>query len=299
MGVVAAVLLGPAGFALVGSTMAGIIGGAVGGAISGGLNGGWKGALIGGALGGALGGVGAWGVSTYGAGFGVGMLAAGAGVAGATNSWDSFAGGLVGGVAGAFAGQGIISANSQQFGNFRAGNGFVSNATLAARRAALAAQQTNTATPTGIYGKFTMSVEQGGGSTGMGGSGGGWGHSWTTVEGGGQGPVSRGFWPGAPAGKEAVWGTKYPGVLTKGAGFLDGVPRVDVAATWAINETQYANLMSYTANFEASQNTWSLSVNCTDFTVGAARSIGINVPNVKTAGYEDPNKLAAWIKSQD
>ncbi|MBI3291696.1 MAG: RHS repeat-associated core domain-containing protein, partial [Elusimicrobia bacterium] len=134
VGVVAAVLLGPAGFALMGYTMAGIIGGAVGGAITGGLNGGWKGALIGGALGGALGGIGAWGVSTYGAGFGLGMLAVGAGVAGATNSWDSFAGGLVGGLAGAFAGQGIISANSQQFANFRAGNGFVSNRTLNFRR---------------------------------------------------------------------------------------------------------------------------------------------------------------------
>ena len=112
--------------------MAGIIGGAVGGAISGGLNGGWKGALIGGALGGALGGVGAWGVSTYGAGFGLGMLAVGAGVAGATHSWDSFAGGLVGGIAGAVAGNGIVNAYSDQFQNSRAGQGFQSTRAIRA-----------------------------------------------------------------------------------------------------------------------------------------------------------------------
>ncbi|MFH1202244.1 MAG: RHS repeat-associated core domain-containing protein [Candidatus Omnitrophota bacterium] len=99
-----AFVLGPAGLYWVGSTMAWAIGGAAGGALTGGLEGGWKGALIGGALGGALGGFGAWGVREFGAGFGYGMLAAGAGVAGATDSWDSFAGGVVGGIAGAAVG---------------------------------------------------------------------------------------------------------------------------------------------------------------------------------------------------
>ncbi len=108
--------------------MAGIIGGAVGGAISGGLSGGWKGALIGGALGGALGGVGGWAMAGQHYGVMAGMFAGGLGVTAATGSWDSFAGGLVGGIAGALAGNGILNAYSQQFSNFRAGNGFVSNA---------------------------------------------------------------------------------------------------------------------------------------------------------------------------
>lgn len=84
-------------------------GGMAGGALTGGLEGGWKGALIGGAMGGALGAFGGWGVDKFGWKFGAGMLVAGAGVAGATNSWDSFAGGLTGGIAGAAVGNGIDS----------------------------------------------------------------------------------------------------------------------------------------------------------------------------------------------
>lgn len=48
-----------------------------------------------------------------------GMFVAGAGVAGATDSWDSFAGGLTGGLAGWAAGSGITTAYKEQFGNFR------------------------------------------------------------------------------------------------------------------------------------------------------------------------------------
>ncbi len=129
VGVVAAVLLGPGGLALVGSTMAWAIGGAVGGAITGGLEGGGKGALIGGALGGALGGFGAWGVGTFGSGFGIGMAIAGAGVASATDSWDSFAGGLTGGILGGIGGNGLVK--SEQFQNFKAENGFRSNRNVA------------------------------------------------------------------------------------------------------------------------------------------------------------------------
>ena len=132
-------MLGPAGLALVGATMAGMIGGAIGGAIAGGLDGGWKGALIGGAIGGALGGLGGWAVgggSTIAHPFVLaGMFAGGVGNAAATGSWDSFAGGLVGAIGGAIAGQGIVNAYSQQFANYRAGNGFISNATLRAKMA--------------------------------------------------------------------------------------------------------------------------------------------------------------------
>lgn len=59
-----------------------------------------------------------------------GMFAAGVGMAAATNSWDSFAGGFVGGVCGAAVGGGITNAYSQQFTNYRTGNGFRSNRSL-------------------------------------------------------------------------------------------------------------------------------------------------------------------------
>jgi hypothetical protein len=52
------------------------------------------------------------------------MLVAGAGVAGATNSWDSFAGGLTGAIMGSVVGAGFLNANKNQFSNFRSGYGF-------------------------------------------------------------------------------------------------------------------------------------------------------------------------------
>lgn len=134
---VAAVIAGPAGLGLVTSAWGlGAIGGAVGGAVTGGLEGGWKGAMFGALAGGALGGLGGWGYGiTYSHGmagqFIAGSLIAGAGVAAATDSLDSFAGGLVGGLAGAGIGKGITNAYSEQFANYRAGNGFVSNRTAA------------------------------------------------------------------------------------------------------------------------------------------------------------------------
>jgi hypothetical protein len=115
-------VLGPGGaLAWYGATMSWAIGGAVGGAISGGLDGGWKGALMGAGIGGALGGFGAWGVGQYGWGFGAGMLVAGAGVAGATNSWDSFAGGITGALAGTAIGNGINSFYNEFTGAGQAG----------------------------------------------------------------------------------------------------------------------------------------------------------------------------------
>jgi len=89
--------------------LAGMAGGFFGGALTGGLEGGWKGALMGAAIGGALGGLGGWGYGIAQAHqmagqYVTGMLIAGAGIAGATDSWDSFAGGFTGGLCGAAVG---------------------------------------------------------------------------------------------------------------------------------------------------------------------------------------------------
>ena len=81
----------------------------VGGAVYGGLEGGWKGALIGGTIGAISGWGMGLGIGAFGPAFGWATLVAGAGVAGATNSWDSFAGGLAGGIAGTVVGNGIDS----------------------------------------------------------------------------------------------------------------------------------------------------------------------------------------------
>ncbi|MBF0484349.1 MAG: RHS repeat-associated core domain-containing protein [Candidatus Omnitrophica bacterium] len=119
VGVVATILLGPVGTGFFATFAgAGAFGGALGGAISGGLDGGWRGALIGGAMGGALGGLGGWAYGESLAGHAIGnqimggMLAAGVGIAAATNSWDSFAGGLTGAVVGSVASNGIIESKT-------------------------------------------------------------------------------------------------------------------------------------------------------------------------------------------
>jgi RHS repeat-associated protein len=101
---------------------AGMAGGAVGGALSGG---GWQGVLQGAAFGAvtgaALGGIGAWGVEEFGAGFGWGMLGSAGGYSAATGNLDSFAGGIVGGLAG------IGFTKTEQFTNWKAGNGFATD----------------------------------------------------------------------------------------------------------------------------------------------------------------------------
>lgn len=94
--------------------LAGMAGGFFGGGLTGGLEGGWKGALIGAGIGGALGGLGGWGFGIAQAHqmtgqFIAGTLIAGAGAAGATGNWDSFAGGLAGGISGAVVGNGMDS----------------------------------------------------------------------------------------------------------------------------------------------------------------------------------------------
>jgi len=112
VGAIVTALTAGAGVAL---WAAGMYGGMVGGAITGGLNGGYQGALIGFAAGGVLGGLGGWGLGIAQAhkmtGWYIGgMLAIGAGVAGATDSWDSFTGGLTGGIVGGVTGMGINDA---------------------------------------------------------------------------------------------------------------------------------------------------------------------------------------------
>lgn len=95
IGTVVTILTGGAGIPLAGAMF---WGGLVGGAITGGLEGGWKGMLLGAATGAVMGRLGGMGIEHFGAGFGIGMTIAGAGLAAATNTLDSFAGGITGGL---------------------------------------------------------------------------------------------------------------------------------------------------------------------------------------------------------
>ena len=133
---------------------------------------------MGAAMGGALGGVGGWAVAGGHSLVLGGMFAAGVGVAAATNSWDSFTGGLVGSVAGTAVGNGVV--NSHQFRSWKTGNNYSSNAQI--NNLSVQQQSDETSTSTNTYGKFTISVKNGGGSSGMGASGNGWGHAWGTLE---------------------------------------------------------------------------------------------------------------------
>ncbi len=286
VGVVAAVLLGPAGFALVGSTMAGMIGGAIGGAIAGGLDGGWKGALIGGALGGALGGLGGWAVGGVAGTIAhpvvlAGLFAGGVGNAAATGRWDSFAGGVVGAIGGAVAGQGIVNAYSQQFANYRAGNGFVSNATLAARQAGQGGNLQGLADQ-----QYRMSISVREGATGKAQLG-NTGHAWVTLD-DGENTTSYGYWPDG---------------LHTTSGYYDGMAP-NSSLTYVLSKGQYGNVVQYINNVatqtSAGNMHWTLSVDCVDFVSGAARAASIPVPSTTTTtlgvfSYSDPNKLEDWL----
>jgi len=97
-------VLGPAAF---------VVGGAVGGAIHGGLNGGLKGALEGAAMGavaGALVGL----TGPAGPYFAAALLGYGIYQAAKTDSWDSFAGSILGGITGAYVGGKYVNFKQQQ-----------------------------------------------------------------------------------------------------------------------------------------------------------------------------------------
>ena len=76
---------------------------------------------------------------------------------------------------------------------------------------------------------------------------------------------------------------------------LDNVSSSSVSVEWSLSQSQYNNLISYINKFESTNPYWSLSVNCTDFATGAARSVGIHIPSVNTGPFQDPNRLGNWL----
>ena len=95
--------------------VAGFWGGMSGGALGGGLENGWQGAFLGALSGGTLG----YLAGAGGPVVGIGMFVAGAAYAGATDNWDSFAGGAAGLIAGTAAGATIVE--SKTFRDWRLG----------------------------------------------------------------------------------------------------------------------------------------------------------------------------------
>jgi RHS repeat-associated protein len=149
-----------------------------------------------------------------------------------------------------------------------------------------------------IYGYITASAERGGNTTGMGGSGGGWGHGWVSLGERFATPMSHGYWPGIAAGKEAALGRAYPGVVTSNPGMLDvGIGHADAWFTFALDQQAFNGAKNYVATFSVNQSEWSLCLNCTDFVVGALEASGIKVPNLNTGPFADPNRLADWLDS--
>jgi len=140
-------------------------------------------------------------------------------------------------------------------------------------------------------------VPAGGSSGGSGSGSGGWGHSWITLEDGQGNQTSYGFWPGdggaTPLG--SLSGQQYTGLVISDTGITNGgeSPRGSYAVN--ISSEQNALLMDGVACFESTNPTWSLSFNCTDFAAMVASWADIDVGDVKTHGYSDPDKLLKWI----
>jgi len=293
VGVVAGVLAGPAGFALVHSLWAaGAIGGAVGGAVSGGLNGGWKGALIGGAMGGALGGIGGWGVGEFGSKFGAGMLTAGAGVAGATDSWDSFAGGLVGGLAGNMAGNSFIG--TEHFQNWKAGNGWQNNSDYTNQQKNISRMYEQLFGGEAVA-EFTLASNDG--HMGMGLTG--------YYDDGLFGKYPNKSFTGTSLGNsrfgkavdQATWifGRRAPGAVYSESNKISFNLFPPVRRSWMLNKLQYHMVQDYVGK---GGSTFMLTTNCGDWVFGAARTAGIHVPNnMSTIGFTNPKHSRAWLDS--
>ncbi|MEW5759120.1 MAG: hypothetical protein AB1755_06645, partial [Candidatus Omnitrophota bacterium] len=236
--------------------------GAIGGAIEGGDVG--RGALV--------------GLFSASIANGLGQAAQGAGMLAQTG--ESVAGNIQNGLVqtgiGAVVGGGTSAAFGGSFGQGAALGAMTAGIGYATNQAMHVAEE--------IYGKFALyayRAEKGG-------------HAAIGL--GSKEAIFRGWYPKTKIGRvEAMLGGQREGMLIDDIKFIsqDGVAK----HFWDITKRQYNQVITYMNKFQADNKVWSLSVNCTDFAVGAARSIGINVPDITTNGYSDPAKLGKWLDS--
>jgi hypothetical protein len=66
-----------------------------------------------------------------------------------------------------------------------------------------------------------------------------------------------------------------------------------------ISTDTYNRLLAGINHFESRNPSWGLNFNCTDFAAMVAAWAHIDVGDISTMGWSDPDKLAAWIERQN
>ena len=152
--------------------------------------------------------------------------------------------------------------------------------------------------------QLLIHAKRAGGCSGASGSGSaGWGHAWVTLVNVNGNQTSYGFWPGGPNGGAspfgALSGKHYKGNLSISTGVKDSDYCADETYVVDIDLATYNRLIKGVSYFQKQGYTWALSYNCTDFAGMVGQWAGVNVGNVNTMGWSDPDMLADWIVIQN
>ncbi len=171
--------------------------------------------------------------------------------------------------------------SSQQFTNWRAGDGFRTNANLSAHQYLKAGFIEETTGQTDTYGQFGLAAGEG--------------HASIALK-NDQFELGIGKYQGngLPMGKsDALFGKQVPGGLFDDTNFINSPGTVsyyqDIGTGQATLLNQY---------IQRGPGTFALTTNCADWALGAARHAGIFVPNnLTTRGFTDPAKIRAWLET--
>lgn len=170
---------------------------------------------------------------------------------------------------------------SQQFTNYRNGDGFRTNANLSAHQYLKAGFIEQTTGQTDTYGRFGLAAAEG--------------HASIALENNNlKSGLGKYQWNHLAMGEsDALFGKQVPGGLFNDTDFINS-PRT-TSYYQDIGPGQSALLNEYAGR---GAGTFSLTTNCADWALGAARHIGVFVPNNLTSyGFTDPAKVQAWLET--
>jgi hypothetical protein len=171
--------------------------------------------------------------------------------------------------------------SSQQFTNWRNGDGFRTNANLSAYQYVKAGFIEQTTGQTDTYGKFGLAA--------------GKGHASAAFK-NDQIKFGIGKYQGnhLPMGEsDALFGRQVPGGLFDDTKFIDSPGTASYYQDIGVGQATLLN-----EYIQRGPGTFALSTNCADWALGAARHAGIFVPNNLTSyGFTDPAKIRTWIET--
>jgi hypothetical protein len=192
-------------------------------------------------------------------------------------------GAITGGITGAIGG----FMSSEQFGNWVQNDKFMTNTRFSAYRSMRLGFEELTSGQTDVYGKFGI------------GAGGAYNKQYhagtflTTPE----GTQAWGKYPAFEASsEEMLLGKSGPAQIVPESGFFS---RDDISVFGtSVTQVQATAYNEYVNTALSNPGRFALTTNCADWALGAARYMGIFVPdNLRTFTYTDPGKIQKWIDS--